>query len=525
MDQKNYNTITIPELFWKVLSRWWIIVIFAAIGAVVMYKFKVTNYDAELDAYNKQKLNYDIQMRDYNEQMEFYDEYRAAEDKDDATKADMADKLEAFCRSRLNDEQLALVNNAMDIRQLIEDTTYFQNHAILQQVDPYNIPTLYMVYQVNPENWDWIGTINQYYVNANASNDLWNSLIAEMGWGDTLNTNLLLGCCSLSYITSNQFAITINYLDTDTLVTVKNAIDRILNKKKTEIVTSTGLTHSLEIMESNIFVKADNSVASSQNTYQQWNTSYVNQLNGIFNTFNYYKPQQNLYYLLENKITGGNGYITVQNPTAPSDLELGKAPMGKTIQLAIGVVIGIILGVIFILLLMVFGTRVQRADGLEEYCELNLLGVLISNSFILPFEKLIRSLKNKKLGSMNPEKRLNLTADKIQAVIDKQVLEEMSGNENDEESIEKCVVLSGTAATKKNKELIQKLSEKLASRGIKVTYSGNLLTDSKAFSEAVKCGNVVFIEQEIKSKYERINREQLMVAGCGIKVLGAVCIL
>lgn len=525
MDQKNYNTITLSDLFWKVLSRWWVIVIFAAVGVLAMYRLKVVNYDSDLKAYEDTRRTYNLQMQDYYEQMDFYNEYRTASDKDEETKAVMADKLESFCRSRLNAEQLALVDNAMDIRQLIEDTRKQQNSAFIFNVDPYHIPTLYIIFQVDSENTEWLSTINQYYINADSSDTLWEAVVGKMNWKNPVDCSSLVGATSLTYINSNQFAIRFYENDLADLEQLELCVIEVLQEKREQIVGATGLTHSLQVLESNKYYSADSGIASAQNTYQQWVTGYNNQLNGIIVTMTGLSPQINLYNCLENKVTGGNGYITLNNPTAPKEPEMGKAPYGKKIMLAVGMVIGVILGVVFLLLCMIFSTRIQKVDSLSQNCGMTLLGVLVSETFILPFEKLVRKLRNRKLGSLKAEDRLELTAEKIRAVYDTTMIQEGSPETVKGEKREKQLVLAGTVAGKKNSELLKKLSGKLEAKGIKVTYTGNLLEDSEAFTEALKSGTVVFVEQEICSKFGRIQREQQLVAGCEIKVLGTVGII
>ena len=61
MKENNSNSITLPELLWKLLSRWWVIILFAALGAGIMYVYAGRNYDEKMKLYETENENRTIQ--------------------------------------------------------------------------------------------------------------------------------------------------------------------------------------------------------------------------------------------------------------------------------------------------------------------------------------------------------------------------------------------------------------------------------------------------------------------------------
>ena len=159
---------------------------------------------------------------------------------------------------------------------------------------------------------------------------------------------------------------------------------------------------------------------------------------------------------------------------------------------------------------MIFGGRLQKAEELSTLFSLGLLGTLLSDGFILPFEKLVKFLSTRRYGPFNTDKRIKLTAVKIKAVCDSRGID--------------GIVLAGTAANSGNKKLLDRFKEELGNCGIKVEAYGSILKNPEVFKKAAEKKNIVFVEREIRSAYKDIEREILMAGDCGIDILGAVCI-
>ena len=71
---------------------------------------------------------------------------------------------------------------------------------------------------------------------------------------------------------------------------------------------------------------------------------------------------------------------------------------------------------------------------------------------------------------------------------------------------------------------LTRLSDELEKIGIGVAAYGNILSSPQVFETLIKTKAVIFVERENKSAYKNIEREKLMAGGCGVKILGAICI-
>jgi intracellular sulfur oxidation DsrE/DsrF family protein len=221
--------------------------------------------------------------------------------------------------------------------------------------------------------------------------------------------------------------------------------------------------------------------------------------------------QYNYYESYINKEEGGTGYITVKDRTKPKqDDEAAHKPKDPKIMALVGAAAGFFLGFVVLLLIMIFGGRLQKAEELGTLFDLKLVGTILTNTFELPFEKAVKYFRTRRYGAFNTDKNIKLTAMKLKA---------MCEAENT-----KKIVLTGTAATKTNKKVLDTLKAELEKQGIEVAACGNLLASPQTFEELIKVKTAVFVEREVRSAYKNIEHEQMMAGGCGIKILGAICI-
>ncbi len=512
MNDKNYNTVTPAELIWKALKNWWLIAAFTILGAVVLYKFSNKNYAADMKAYEADNSAYQAQLDQYNEVFEFNTEYRKASSGTDAEKTAAADKLRAFCEERLTSDQKIAIDDALALKQQLVDANTVKDTLIQYKVNPYMIPTVTFVYTVNCELPEQQNSINGYYQNAHNSFSLWTDIFKAMGlpeeeWG------AYSGCTFFAFSNTTQFYFTLYHDDIDELKASLKKIDTALQALRNDIVSCTGLQHTLVQVEANVYTKSDTNIANQQNTNKQWILDYTNRLNSLKNIFNSATNiiQYNYYESLVNKLDGGTGYITVKDRTKPKESDdAAKKPRDPKIMALVGAASGLCLGFVVLLLIMIFGGRLQKAEELDTLFNLKVAGTILTNSFELPFEKFIKFLRTKRYGAFNTEKNIKLTAMKLKAMCEQEGL--------------KDIVLSGTAATKTNKSVLESLRQELESAGIGVAAYGNILSSPQVFETLINTKAVVFVERETKSAYKNIEREKMMAGGCGVKILGAICI-
>ena len=512
MNEKNYNTVTLSQLFWKALSRWWLIVIFTALGALVMYKYASKNFDADMKAYEADNSAYLAQLKNYQELYDFNTGYRAVSGGSEEEKAKKADEMAEFCKKRISSDLLISVNDALAIREQMRQASELGDKQIIARVNPYSIPTLSMIYTVSPELPEQQGTINTYYQNAHNSQRLWTKLYEALGYEEA-DYSQFTSCNSFAFINGNQFSLSLYYDNLDALKDVKTKLESILETIHKETVKASGMNHTLVQVEANIFTKGDTNIATTQNTYKQWILDYTNRLNSLKNVFGLAQNAivSNYYEYMVNKSDGGNGYITVKDLTKPKqDDEAAKQPSDPKKLALIGGAAGFALGLAVLLLIMIFGGRLQKAEELSTLFSLGLIGTLLSDGFILPFEKLVKYLSTRRYGPFNVEKRIKHTAVKLKAVCESRGV---TG-----------IVLTGTAIVKGNKKILDSFIDEIEKNGIKVEAYGSILKNSEIFKKAAEIKNIVFVEKEISSAYKDIEREILMAGDCGIDVLGAVCI-
>lgn len=512
MDEKKYNTVTPAELIWKGLSRWWLIIGFTVLGALVLYKYSNKNYDADMAAYEADNSAYQAQLDQYNDVFEFNTEYRKAASGSEAEKAQKAQELIKFCEERLTADQKYSVEDALSVRKQMADASALAENLVQYKVNPYSIPTITLIYTVSCDVPEQQGSVNGYYQNAHNSYSLWNSIFESMGYPEE-EWGRFSGCTFFSFPNGSQFSLTLYNDDIEKLRSSITNIDSALQKLKNSVINKSGMNHRLIQVEANVYTKTDTNIANQQNTVRQWIVDYTNRINSFKNIFNQAANavQYNYYEARVNIEDGGNGYITVKDRTKPQpDDEAAHKPKNPKIMALVGAAAGFCLGFVVLLLCMIFGGRLQKPEELENLYNLKVAGAVHTDTFELPFEKLIKYLKSRRLGSFNTQKNIELAALKIKSIC-------VAKGENE-------IVLAGNAVSKFNRSVVEGLKKELENCNIKVTASGNILNSPSTFSAILNTGNVVFVEREIFSSYKNIERELLMTNGCEINVLGAVCI-
>ena len=510
MNEKKYNTITLPQVFWKILYRWWVIVICVAVGAVALYKYASRDYDAKLKAYEADNSLYQAKLTEYEELFDFNTGYRALANGSKEDQAKKADEMAEFSKKHLSSEHLVMIDDALELKDQMQQVSNIKDELITARVNPYKIPVLSMIYMLQTENAADYTTLIAHYQSAHDSQRIWTDLYAMLGYSED-EYSQFTGCNTFSISKDNRIILTLYYDDLEKLKEVKKDLGKVMENVYKDVVKSSGLSHTLTQMEANIYTKSDTSVASQQNTYKQWIVDYNNRLNTLKNTFSQNVYLSNYYEYISDKADGGTGYVKVKDLQKPvEDENAAIKPRNPKIMAVIGALAGLVLGIAIIVLVMMFAGRLQKAEELSELFSLGLVGTLLSDGFTLPFEKMVKFLSTRRYGAFNVEKRIKLTAAKLKVMCDNKGI--------------KNIVLSGTASNSKNKTILDKLKAELDTIGIKVEAVGSILKSQEVFQKAAQTGNVVFVEKEISSAYGDIEREILMAGDCGIEILGGICI-
>ena len=512
MVEKKYNTVTLPQIFWKVLSRWWLIVICVAVGGVGLYKYASRDYDAKMKAYEADDNAYQAKLTEYNELFDFNTEYRAVAKGTKEEKAKMADKMAEFSKARISSDQMIAINDALELKAQMDQVANIKDDLVTARVNPYKIPVLTLVYMVKAEVTAEQVNLNAYYQAAHESQRIWTDLYKMLGYSED-DYSQFTGCTTFSITKEGRLLMTFYYDDLDGLKDVRKDLEKVMDGVYKDILKTSGYNHELIKTDATIATKSDTTIATQQNTYKQWIVDYNNRLNSLKSTFSQSQNAivSNYYEYLSDKADGGDGYVSVKDLVKPlEDENAAPKPRNPKVMAVIGALAGLVLGIGIIVLIMIFAGRLQKAEDLSEVFSLGLIGTLLSNGFTLPFEKLVKYLSTRRYGAFSVEKRIKLTATKLKLMCENRGL--------------KSIVLSGTASGSKNAKLISRLCSELESMGIKTAASGDILQSPEVLQKAAETGNIIFVEKEIYSSYADIERELLMAGDCGIDILGAIYI-
>ena len=492
--EKKTSGLSLKDILWKLLLSWKFILLCAVICCALTFVYVRIRRPADDAEYRKAKTEYDNQVNLAN----------TMNQADKATQMEYSKGMVDAWRAELTAEQADQVDNLMSIRELIDSTQRQLNESIVMKVDPYSIPTLTVIYEIQPEVPENLSLIVTAYNTANTAGRYRYELESKMGWTNLDDFDPYADILTFAFINGNQFNITVIYDDENELETISNALNDVLQGISGDISVKTA-SHQLHLVDKVIARKTNTTYASTKNTYQQWITSYINQINSVKNGFNDTQKRLFTYY---SAVMDGNedGYteIDISELKEPSGLQSIK------IRTVVGFLTGIVLGALIVLLMMLFGGKLQTAEELAEVFDLPLTGSLLGYKRGFIIDELIKRAKIGNDGQYDPDSRINIAAIKI--------AEQCRKKDRDR------IVIATTDNSAFTMEVIARLTDSLKKKGIKVSCSGNIQGNAEILQNALDAGICVIAERLYKSSYANIEKEILLADGSGIGIIGALSV-
>lgn len=498
----NYGSISLRDVLWKFVEGWKLVLICVIAGLLVSVLYVRRNYDSLQQDYRLKKLQSEATWKEY------YDEAAAYADYNDSTTSDKSAsvaKMQELWKSKLTREQIEAVENVIGIKKQMNDLSRYMKDSILMNLDPYNVGTLYMVFELSNESGSY-GNLLTAYTGYATGIDFTKTVAQENGFAvdgyEDIVYNELLTSTALN---GSQFHVTYQYNDTATLEKIANTITKLIEGKRPELAGKFG-EHSIKCVESVVSIKSNAGLGNTKNSYQQSITNYNNQINTNKNNFAQNAAQLNLYNSLADIEDGGTGAVTATLPAEPK-VEEPKTLRSKTVYYIVGIMVGALLALAIIYLKILFSTKLQKADELESIYGLKLLGTMPYKR-MLPMDRWIYSIKNRKQAPKDIKEQISMASEFI------------AGNCG-EKNIKKLAIV-GTASIGKDEAAINNVIAGLKEKGINAVYSGDINRDRKAVDSVVNSDGAIIVEKTGKSVYRLINSECGKLAALSKPVVGAI---
>ncbi|MCR5324878.1 MAG: hypothetical protein K6E85_16600 [Lachnospiraceae bacterium] len=503
MDNKgNYSSISLRDVLWRFVECWKLVVILALAGLIISFMYVRKNYSSLEHEYKLKKSESEAVWKAYRDEAAAYADYNDAEaGNKDASVA----KMHELWKSKLTREQIEAVENTIGIKKQMNDLSKYMRDSILMNLDAYNVGTLYMVWELSNETNSY-GNLLTAYTGYATGIEFAKTIAEENGFADEqyddVIYNELLASAALN---GSQFHITYQYKDTAVLEKIAATITKLIENKNVELAGKLG-QHSIKCIEIAVSVKSNTALGNSKNSYQQNITNYNNQINTNKTKFAETAAQLNLYNSLADIEDGGTGAVKATLPAEPKVQE-PKPLRSKAVYYAIGLIVGLIISLGTIYIQMLFSTKLQKTDELENIYSLKLFGSLPKKR-ALHIDRLIYTLKNRKQAPKDIVEHIAMIVGCISKACEEQGYKKLT--------------IIGTNPIKKDENTINNIISGLKEKGISTVYGGNIISDKKAMDAAMTADAVLIIENIGVSAYRLVNRECSNMAVLKISTVGVI---
>ena len=495
------STITITDVLWRMLASWKLVIILAIIGFLIASIYVKKTYAQKEAKYLPAQTEYDRVMNDYKTELDRVTAFNLATQDE---RKNMAVDLSAAWTNKLTQEQLSVVENALSIKRLINANTQYKEKSVLMKIDPYNVHTLYLVYELSSETGSLTNILNDY-VGYVTSEECIKAVAEKLGW--ETSEDMISSYTELfvpAVINGSQFAVTVSYSD-DKIYDIARVLETAIESYRIKAAKNIG-DHTLKRIEEQIKVVVNTNIANTQNTYHSQQVTYSNQLTGQLNAMKAVPEQYNLYSLKSQEADGSEEFLDLMIPTEPK-LDAPKRLRSANTYKIIGMLLGVLIALISIYMYMLFSTKLQKTKELNGIYGLAVVGFIYKKRAII-IDSLITRIHMGSKGPKNNESAIKLLQDRIVIICEKRDIKNLG--------------IIGTSISRNDIATIESLIKGLKSEGIEAFLVGDILNDEGSARNIGKTENCIIIETVNKSKYKHIDNELLMLENMKIEPLCAI---
>lgn len=467
---KEQSGINIKDLFWAICQKWRIIIIVALLFGILGGAYSYQKNKAVLEQESKIASVDEIQLQDY-----------------------------ALQRVRLY----------LSTEKAYNEQGYYNENALLMQLDPSDVYVGKVVYRVSPSDVSlYKSSLKNQAVLDEIANIFGLDKTQKKYTGEMIDVDQLLA----SHQEKTQVNSPEEQKDGGIQIVIYNPMNQsaqealeVVNNRLNQIHTELckdGKEHLFKCISSECYETASNDLAEYQAVQIKRQKDYQEY---IYNVQKFFTPAEEKYievYKEEQRRLNGE---TAQNT-------VGKATVSKKITM-VSCIFGAMLTVFVCLLLYLFNGLLQQEDDLYELLGLRVIGIVNvsdDNKFrIFRFiDRFLEEQRNKNLRIMQNTDSMDL----IYAGL--QVLTESSHNNK--------LFVSCECLDEESKDILETLQRKMKDKEVDIQYGESILKDADALTNAAKIGQIVLVERIKKSKYSDIMMKLEQCKQYNLNVLGVI---
>ncbi len=295
-------------------------------------------------------------------------------------------------------------------------------------------------------------------------------------------------------LSESVISISVSYVDVEKLNDISDVIKSFLQQKESE-VQNVG-AHTLKLIEESQSMVVDSALVEKKNTIASNITALKTQLKSLKTGMS--ASQLALFELEASKING-------------AELE-EDLPSVSVKFLIVGVMAGFFLVGAWIVLMMIFSTKLQKSEEIQNIYGIHMLGEIKipdqKKRFLASIDRLLLSLKNKGKKKIGQEQQIKVIATKIA----------LSCKQRGVSSI----YMTGSEYEKADKTIMEQLKREFRAQDIEVNDGGNMAYDASSLKSGIENGTLLLVEQIGISAYREIEDELKLIKEHHGALLGVI---
>lgn len=487
--------ISLIDLMFEILLKWRIIIVAMVVGGILLGGY---SYWQSVQTINAQQNVVSNKVHKENQE-----------------------EIRARLENTLTDIQKNNVQSVLRYEEYNASYNEYHDNSILMQIDANNVPTMYLVFNVEtPNEKDKIILFDVYSQIINNGIVEW---LAENGMDakeaakviELINVKTDVGNQSEALLSGTKGSITVSIIHADEMQCKKLAkeVEKLVLAKETEMEAVYGAIE-VKLIEEIYATVANFDVLTKQRTIL---TNTISGNTSADNMKKVFTEDEKEYYEL---FKGDN--INVETETETEDDETTVEPATVVVQspsinvtyVILGMVIFAFLYVFFVFVAYILNNKLRASDSMTELYDITQLGVISTVSGKKKFLGFVDALIIR-LRDRNKRKFTKEESEEIVAVAIKMAVRKSETNE---------VSLVGCEVKKQTEDICNNIKALLEKEGIKITILDNVLYNAEEMEKLSDISQVVLIEKTGSTMYDEVEKELHLMKRYSIDVLGTILV-
>ncbi len=425
----------------------------------------------------------------------------------------------------LSDDQMANAQEAYEVlgnyASLTDGYETYFRESFLMQMDPTNIPTVTLVYEIDDhyevtypviEKRDNMQILYHAIVYGMLYEELYTDM-AEACGDDKTDASYYQELVTATYVEDGVMYLDVVYSDMDMVQKLADIVHQYTLEAAKEVRKS-GEEFDFKLVSRRVYEKTDMQLMTDKQNRQD---AYMRSVNAVADYKKKLEAPVLTYVELclerDAELVETEEIDVVDKKQEETKAEDALAQLSPTVSkkyVVLGALLGAFLVVCFEILRRLLNVKLYASSEMAEVYGVNVLGSFAVSKRACsknPVDKWIMRLRTAGTKQLSKEEMLEVAAAHIRTIADKKQY--------------KNIFVTGSEVTETERSIIDTICEQAKKDGYQLTYGANLTFNPESLDRMAASDAVLLVETEKVSLYSEIEKELALCENYGVNVMGA----